>query len=106
MAGPSIVAPTFFHCPPVAARGAALKMVQAGQNLAQAGLVEVRQGEGHERLRSIEEPSDLLRDGWKDFFWPLLKSLEPKLASGAVIDVDDLNTFPGRSTFPRFHIQQ
>jgi hypothetical protein len=78
----------------VATRLAALQIVQAGQNLDQAGFGEVRKGEGPERLRSIEEPIDLLPDGCKDLFLPMLKILEPNVASGAVIDADELDTFP------------
>jgi len=103
MADPTLVAPTAPRCAPGAATLAALKVVRACQNLAQAGLGDP--GEGRQTWRSIEEPLGLLPPGCKDLSWPMLKTMEPKPASGAVMVAGDLNNFR-RSTFPTFYIPQ
>ena len=59
--------------------------------------VEIRQGDAFETLKSVEGPIDILfLDGWKDFYLPLLKALEPQLAPGSLVIGDDTKLFPER----------
>jgi predicted O-methyltransferase YrrM len=73
-----------------AAKGAA-----ARANLAEARLadhVTILSGDAMTTLNDVPMPIDLvLLDGWKDLCLPLLRSLESRLASGALIVADDIN---------------
>jgi len=73
-----------------AAKGAA-----ARANLAEARLadhVTILPGDAMTTLNDVSRPIDLvLLDGWKDLCLPLLRSLESRLASGALIVADDIN---------------
>ncbi len=76
------------------------KVRAAQANLAALSLdrwVEIRQGDAFETLKSLPAPIDMLfLDGWKDFYLPLLKALEPQLADGALVIGDDTRLFPER----------
>ncbi|GCE84567.1 O-methyltransferase [Komagataeibacter diospyri] len=65
------------------------KVTRARASLDAAGLadlVDIREGDALETLRSIEEPVDfLLLDGAFSLYLPVLKLIEPWLAPGAVI---------------------
>lgn len=74
------------------------KAAIARKNLAEAGLgdlVDLREGDARETLADVDGPVDLLLlDAWKDLNLPILKLLEPKLAPGALVIVDDTNHSP------------
>ena len=76
------------------------KVKAARANLQNLGLdrwVDIRQGDAFETLKSVEAPIDILfLDGWKDFYLPLLKALEPQLAPGSLVIGDDTKLFPER----------
>lgn len=73
------------------------KVAAATKNVAAAGLrdlVTIVQGDARETLRSVEPPIDLVfLDGRKDLYLPVLRLLEPKLRSGAVILSDNIDSF-------------
>ncbi|MCM3885549.1 O-methyltransferase [Frankia sp. R82] len=75
----------------------ATKAAAARANLAEAGfgdLVDVRVGDAFETLRDLPGPIDLLLlDGWNQLYLPLLRALEPTLASGALVIADDVTLF-------------
>lgn len=77
-----------------------MKATAAHANLASLGLeprVEIRRGDAFETLKRLDQPVDLLfLDGWKDFYLPLLKQLEPMLGRGALVIGDDTKLFPDR----------
>ncbi|MDF2695679.1 MAG: hypothetical protein K0S65_4062, partial [Labilithrix sp.] len=70
------------------------KVKQARANLERAGLadvVEVREGDARMTLRDLDTPIDLLfLDGWKALYLPVLRLVEPRLRSGALVVDDDL----------------
>lgn len=74
------------------------KVAAARASLAEAGLadvVEIREGDALQTLRSINEPVDILfLDGWKDLYLPVTKMLLPKMESGSVLVADNINMFP------------
>ncbi len=80
---------------------AATKAAAARANLAEAGLgdlVDVRVGDAFETLRDLPGPIDLLLlDGWNQLYLPLLRVLEPRLASGALVVADDVTLFAEES---------
>jgi predicted O-methyltransferase YrrM len=71
------------------------KIAAARANLAEAGLAEVATvlaGDALETLAEIPGPIGLLLlDGWKEMCLPVLRSLEPRLAPGAVVVADDID---------------
>jgi predicted O-methyltransferase YrrM len=73
------------------------KARQARINLAEAGLadlVDVREGDALDTLASVPGPvSFVLLDGWKDLYLPLLRLLEPRIPSGALVFADDTGRF-------------
>lgn len=73
------------------------KVDVARANLVEAGLaaqVTVLPGDALETLASIPGPIGVVvLDGWKDLYVPVLKSLEGRLAPGALVVADD-STFP------------
>jgi len=77
-----------------------VKVEAAQTNLASLALeqwVEIRRGDAFETLKELDRPIDLLfLDGWKDFYLPLLKHLEPMLGRGALVIGDDTKLFPDR----------
>jgi predicted O-methyltransferase YrrM len=74
------------------------KVRRAREHLEAAGLldlVEIREGDALETLRTLGGPIDLLfLDGWKNLYLPVLQLLEPRLRPGAAIVGDDVNLFP------------
>lgn len=73
------------------------KIGYAKANLERAGLtdlVTVLEGDGRETLASVSGPIQLvLLDGWPDLALPVLRLLEPELAPGATVLVDDTDMF-------------
>jgi len=73
----------------------AAKVLAARANLEEARLgerVTILLGDARTTLKDIPGPIDfVLLDGWKDLCLPLLRSLEPRLAIGALIVADDIN---------------
>lgn len=73
------------------------KAAKARANLAAAGLatqVEIREGDARETLCELDVPVDfLLIDGWPALGFEILRIVEPKLANGAVIVVDNVAQF-------------
>ena len=73
----------------------AAKVVAARANLAEAGLgdhVTILTGDAITTLNDVGGPVGLvLLDGWKDLCLPVLRSLESRLAIGALIVADDIN---------------
>lgn len=73
----------------------ATKIAAARNNLAEAGLadrVTILSGDAMTTLNDIPGPIELvLLDGWKELCLPVLRSLESRLASGALIVADDID---------------
>lgn len=78
------------------------KVASARQHIAEAGLddiVTVLEGDALESLATHPGPVDLLHfDAWSDRYAPLLDLLEPRLADGATLVVDNAN-MPGTVGF-------
>jgi predicted O-methyltransferase YrrM len=72
----------------------ATKIAAARANLAEAGLgehVTILAGDARETLASLPGPIGfVLLDGWKDLCLPVLRSLESRLAAGALVVADDV----------------
>ncbi|MDN3359137.1 class I SAM-dependent methyltransferase [Actinomadura sp. DC4] len=72
----------------------AAKVAAARANLDEAGLggvATVLPGDARETLAEIAGPIGfVLLDGWKDLCLPVLRSLEPRLAPGALVVADDI----------------
>ena len=72
----------------------AAKLAAAQANLEEAGLadaVTILGGDARESLADVPGPIGLvLLDGWKDLCLPVLRSLEPRLAPGALVVADDI----------------
>jgi predicted O-methyltransferase YrrM len=72
----------------------AIKVVAARSNLAEARVadcVTILLGDAISTLNDIPAPIDfVLLDGWKDLCLPLLRSLQSRLAIGALIVADDI----------------
>jgi predicted O-methyltransferase YrrM len=72
----------------------AAKLIAARANLVEARLtdhVTVLPGDAMSTLNDIPAPIDfVLLDGWKDLCLPVLRSLESRLAVGALIVADDI----------------
>lgn len=73
----------------------ATKVLAARANLEEACLadrVTILLGDARATLNDIPGPIDfVLLDGWKELCLPVLQSLEPRLAIGALIVADDIN---------------
>jgi predicted O-methyltransferase YrrM len=71
------------------------KVLAARANLEEARLAErvtILLGDARTTLKDIPGPIDfVLLDGWKDLCLPLFRSLESRLAIGALIVADDIN---------------
>ncbi|MGY4712425.1 O-methyltransferase [Mycolicibacterium sp. CBM1] len=71
----------------------ATKVVAAKNTFAEVGLddvITVLQGDALQTLNSLDGPVDfVLLDGWKELYIPVLKLLEPKLSSGALVVADN-----------------
>jgi predicted O-methyltransferase YrrM len=74
------------------------KVMTARSNLTEAGLsshVEILEGDARNTLRDLSEPVDLLLlDGWPALAIEVLQIVEPRLADGAVVMVDNVGQFP------------
>lgn len=75
----------------------------AMRNLAKAGLadlVEMRVGDALESLAELSETVNLVfLDGWKDFYLPVLRLLEPSLAPDALVVADNITGKPADKPF-------
>jgi predicted O-methyltransferase YrrM len=75
------------------------KVAAATRNIADAGLtaqVDIRQGDARATLRELTQPVDLLLlDGWPSLAMEVLQIVEPRLAAGAIVFVDNVGQFPG-----------
>jgi predicted O-methyltransferase YrrM len=71
------------------------KVTAARANLDEAGLgdwVTILAGDALDTLADIPGPIDVvLLDGWKDLCLPVLRLLEPRLGSGALVVADDID---------------
>jgi len=69
------------------------KVARARANLAAAGLaavVTILEGDARQTLAGLPGPVEfVLLDGWKNLYLPVLRMLEPRLTSGALILADD-----------------
>ncbi len=69
------------------------KAATASENLEEAGLagvVSILEGDALETLPSVTGPVGLvLLDGWKDLYLPVVRLLQPRLTSGALVVADD-----------------
>jgi predicted O-methyltransferase YrrM len=81
------------------------KVAAAGSNLREAGVetaVTILAGDALETLADVSGPVGLvLLDGWKNLCLPVLRLLEPKLASGALVAADDIS-HPGMADYLDF----
>jgi predicted O-methyltransferase YrrM len=73
----------------------AAKIETAKANFAEAGLadvVTVLEGDALETLTTLDGTVDfVLLDGWKEFYLPVIKLLEPRLSPGTLIVADNTN---------------
>jgi predicted O-methyltransferase YrrM len=73
-----------------------VKIAAAQANLADAGLadaVTILPGDALETLAAVPGPIGLVfLDGWKDLCLPVLRLLEPRLAPGALVVADDVDS--------------
>jgi predicted O-methyltransferase YrrM len=80
----------------------AAKVARARANLADAGLadlVTIVEGDARETLADLPGPIGfVLLDGWKDLYLPVLRLLEPRLASGALVVADDTISMAAQMT--------
>jgi predicted O-methyltransferase YrrM len=76
----------------------AVKVLAARANLEEARLadrVTIMLGDARTTLNDIAGPIEfVLLDGWKELCLPVLRSLEPRLATGALVVADDINLPP------------
>ncbi|OCP01716.1 MULTISPECIES: class I SAM-dependent methyltransferase [unclassified Ensifer] len=74
------------------------KVVRAGQNLADGGLidlVEIREGDALTTFADLPDAIDLvLLDGAKSIYLDVFKLIEPRLRPGALIIADDADNCP------------
>jgi predicted O-methyltransferase YrrM len=79
------------------------KITAAGTNLAEAGLdqvVTIIGGDARDTLADVPGPIGLVfLDGWKDLCLPVLRLLEPRLASGALVVADDAENHPNMADY-------
>lgn len=73
----------------------AVKIAAAKQNFADAGLsdvIQVLEGDALETLGTLDDSVGfVLLDGWKEFYLPVVKLLEPRLSPGAIVVADNTN---------------
>ena len=73
----------------------AAKIATATRNFTEAGLddvITVLEGDALETLATLDGPVGfVLLDGWKEFYLPVIKLLEPRLAPGALVVADNTN---------------
>ena len=80
-----------------------VKVAAAQANLQDAGLAEVvtvLPGDALETLSAVQGPVGLVfLDGWKDLCLPVLRLLEPRLAPGALVVADDVDSHAGMAGY-------
>jgi predicted O-methyltransferase YrrM len=73
----------------------AAKIATAKKNFAEAGLsdvITVLEGDALETLTTLDGKVDfVLLDGWKEFYLPVIKLLEPRLSPGTLLVADNTN---------------
>ena len=73
----------------------AAKVTTAKRNFADAGLddvITVLEGDALQTLETLDGPVDfVLLDGWKEFYLPVIKLLEPRLSAGTLVVADNTN---------------
>jgi predicted O-methyltransferase YrrM len=73
----------------------AVKVEAAKRNFADAGIddvITVLEGDALQTLAGLEEPVGfVLLDGWKELYLPVLRLLEPRLSTGALVVADNTN---------------
>lgn len=73
----------------------AAKVATAKRNFADAGLddvITVLEGDALQTLETLDGPVDfVLLDGWKEFYLPVIKLLEPRLSPGTLVVADNTN---------------
>jgi predicted O-methyltransferase YrrM len=71
------------------------KVTAAKRNFAEAGLsdvITVLEGDALQTLAELDGPVGfVLLDGWKELYLPVLRLLEPRLSSGALVVADNTN---------------
>jgi predicted O-methyltransferase YrrM len=71
------------------------KVTAAKRNFADAGLddvITVLEGDALQTLAELDGPVGfVLLDGWKELYLPVLRLLEPRLSSGALVVADNTN---------------
>jgi predicted O-methyltransferase YrrM len=71
------------------------KIAAAKNNFDAAGLADVitvLEGDALQTLADVDGPIGfVLLDGWKEFYLPVIKLLEPKLSEGALVVADNTN---------------
>lgn len=71
------------------------KVAAAQRNFADAGLddvITVLEGDALQTLTGLEGPVGfVLLDGWKELYLPVLRLLEPRLSTGALVVADNTN---------------
>jgi predicted O-methyltransferase YrrM len=73
----------------------ATKIAAARKTFAETGLedvITILEGDALTTLESLDGPVDfVLLDGWKDLYLPVIKLLEPRLPTGALVIADNTN---------------
>lgn len=73
----------------------AAKVTAAKRNFADAGVgdvITVLEGDALQTLAGLDGPVGfVLLDGWKELYLPVLRLLEPRLSSGALVVADNTN---------------
>jgi predicted O-methyltransferase YrrM len=73
----------------------AVKVAAAKRNFADAGVADVitvLEGDALQTLAGLDGPVGfVLLDGWKELYLPVLRLLEPRLSSGALVVADNTN---------------
>lgn len=73
----------------------AVKVAAAKRNFADAGLddvITVLEGDALQTLTGLDGPVGfVLLDGWKEMYLPVLRLLEPRLSTGALVVADNTN---------------
>lgn len=71
------------------------KIATAKKTFAETGLddvITILEGDALSTLADLDGPVDfVLLDGWKDLYLPVLKLLEPRLSTGALVIADNAN---------------
>jgi predicted O-methyltransferase YrrM len=72
------------------------KIAAAKKTFAETGLddvITILEGDALTTLQSLDAPADfVLLDGWKDLYLPVIKLLEPRLPTGALVIADNASS--------------